>query len=148
MHAQHKRGFTVIIITTILGIYGIILHLKDGCFGQEPVAFVTDRQYSNITGLSEDHNCRVRIIYNLNSSGLLKIQNERKSRVREVCDMCRRNKTSMECDHVAEKIDYLHVRPEMYSHLLVNDKHKVKRLECDTVSISSNHHQLLPATWL
>ena len=67
--------------------------------------------------------CRAEVIYRLADSGLKKIQDERKSRLRDVCNMCRRNRTSMECNHVTMDEDYH--RRFMYTNLLVNDKHKV-----------------------
>ena len=67
--------------------------------------------------------CRVEAIYGFADSGLKKIQDERKSRLRDVCNMCRRNRTSMECNHVTMDEDYH--RRFVYTNLLVNDKHKV-----------------------
>ena len=57
------------------------------------------------------------------NSALKKIQNERKSRIRDVCDMCRRNRTSMECNHVT--MDEDSPRKVVYKNLIVDDKHKV-----------------------
>ena len=54
----------------------------------------------NIINLTDEPACTVSIIYNLSSSGLKEVQNERKSRIKEVCDTCRRNRVSTECNHV------------------------------------------------
>ena len=72
-------------------------------------------------GLARKSQCSVDVNYNL--FGLKKIQDERKSRIRNVCDMCRRNRTSMECNHITMDEDY-HSKI-VYKNLLVNDKHKV-----------------------
>ena len=68
--------------------------------------------------------CRVDVIYRLTDSGLKKIQDERKSRLRDICNMCCRNRMSMECNHVTTDEDYH--RRFVYTNLLVNDKHKVQ----------------------
>ena len=96
---------------------------------QEPIGLISNRVHShqyNISSLSEEPNCRVSIIYNLNNTRLKVIQEERKSKIKEVCDMCRTNRTSMECNHVALDADYHRDPPVMYNFLLVNDKHKVR----------------------
>ena len=67
--------------------------------------------------------CNVDAIYSLAESGLKKIQDERKSRLRNVCNMCSKNRTSMECNHVTMDEDFH--RRFVYTNLLVNDKHKV-----------------------
>ena len=67
--------------------------------------------------------CKVDILYDLTISGLRKIQDERKSRIKEVCDMCHRNRTSMECKHVTLDEDYH--KEIFYRNLIVDDKHKV-----------------------
>ena len=67
--------------------------------------------------------CKVDVINSLVVSGLKAIQNERKSRMREVCEMCRRNRSAMECNHLTMDED-AHKRI-MYKHFYVNDKHKV-----------------------
>ena len=79
----------------------------------------------NITSLTEEPTCAVRIIYNLSGSGLKEVQDERKSRIRDVCDICRRNRVSMECNHVTLDEDYHRGREDFYGNLVVNDKHKV-----------------------
>ena len=68
--------------------------------------------------------CKVNVTYDLRDSGLLEIQNERKSRIREVCEMCRRNRSSEECNHITMDEDE-HGRL-MYDNLIVDDKHKVR----------------------
>ena len=68
--------------------------------------------------------CRESLTYNLKESGLDKIQKQRKSTVKEVCKMCKRNKSSEECSHVSLQDDS-HF-PEMYENLIVDEKHKVK----------------------
>ena len=67
--------------------------------------------------------CKVGIVNNLTTSGVKKIQDERKSRTRDVCDMCRRNRTSMDCNHITLNEDYHN--NIMYDNLLVDDMHKV-----------------------
>ena len=47
-------------------------------------------------------------------------QDERKTKINEVCEMCRRNQSSMECHHVA-----MGPKGKMYGQFLVNEKHKV-----------------------
>ena len=74
-------------------------------------------------GLARKSQCSEDVNYNL--SGLKKIQDERKSRIRNVCEECRRNRTSMECSHVTMDKDY-HSKI-VYKNLLVNDKHKVSK---------------------
>ena len=140
MDAQPKRGLAVTLVLFIFGLTASISQLKDG-FNSKPIGFITNRVQShgyNITSLSEKPNCRVRIIDNLNSTDLKVIQDERKSRIKEVCDMCSRNRTPVECNHVTLDTDYhrdppvmynflhLHRDPSVYNHLLVNDKHKVR----------------------
>ena len=128
MDAQPKRGLAVTLILFIFGLTAIISQLNDG-FNSIPIGFITNRVQShgyNITSLSEETNCRVRIIYNLNNTRLKVIQDERKSKIKEVCDMCRTNRTSVECNSVALNEDYYRDPPVMYNFLLVNDKHKVR----------------------
>ena len=74
-------------------------------------------------GLARKSQCSVDLKYNLYC--WKKIQDERKSRIRNVCDMCRRNRTSMECNHVTMDEDYR--SKIVYKNLLVNDKHKVSK---------------------
>ena len=79
------------------------------------------RHFQNLTGKSE---CKIDVVDNLTTSGLKKIQNERKSRIRNVCDMCRRNRTSMECNHVT--LDEEQHDNSMYHNLLVDEIHQVR----------------------
>ena len=62
--------------------------------------------FEHFQNLNRKFACQVDVVNNLTTSGLNKIQNERKSRIRNVCDMCRRNRTSMECNHVTLDEDY------------------------------------------
>ena len=76
MDAQPKRGLAVTLILFIFGLTAIISQLNDG-FNSKPTGFITNRVQShgyNISSLSEETNCRVRIIYNLNSTDLKAIQ--------------------------------------------------------------------------
>ena len=42
------------------------------------------------------------VVYNLtNDSKLDRMNQKRKSRIRDVCEMCKRTRWSMECNHVA-----------------------------------------------
>ena len=67
--------------------------------------------------------CEVDVVYNLTTSGLKKIQNERKSRIRDVCEKCRSHRSWMECNHVAlDKDKHNNI---MYENLIVDDVHKV-----------------------
>ena len=119
MDGQPKRGLSVTLILFIFGLTAIISQLKDG-FNSKPIGYITNRVQShgyNITSLSEETNCRVRIIYNLNSTNLKAIQDERKCRMKEVCDMCRTNGTSMECNHVTLDADCHRDPPVMYNFL-------------------------------
>ena len=68
--------------------------------------------------------CREGLVYNLKESRLDKIQKERKSTVKEVCKMCRRNGSSTECNHVS--LDEDSHFPGMYENFYVDEKHKVK----------------------
>ena len=107
MDAQPKRGLAVTLILFSFGLTAIISQLKDG-FNSKPIGFITNCVQNHgynrsITSLSEKPNCRVRIIYNLNSTDLKAIQDERKSKIKEVCDMCSRNRTPVDCNHVLEK---------------------------------------------
>ena len=74
------------------------------------------------TGVT-DSTCEVNPVSSLENSVLNEIQNERKSRIREVCEMCRRNRSSMECNHLT--MDEDDNERIMYKNLLVDDKHKV-----------------------
>ena len=71
----------------------------------------------------DNRTCKLDVIHNLANSGLNKIQDERKSMIRNACEMCRRNRTSMECNHVTLDEDF--PRKIVYKNLLVDDKHKV-----------------------
>ena len=117
-----------LVVIMTFGITAIVWQLRYGLI-QEPIGLITNRvhrhQY-NISSLSEEPNCRVRIIYNLNSTDLKAIQDDKKSRIKEVCDMCRTNRTSLECNHVALDADYNRDPSVIYNFLLVNDKHKVR----------------------
>ena len=67
--------------------------------------------------------CKVDIVNNLTTSGLKKIQDERKSQVKKVCDICRRKRTSIDCNHITLNEDYHN--NIMYDGILVDDMHKV-----------------------
>ena len=72
---------------------------------------------------SEESKCDFKLVYNLNDTNLRKIQKERKRTMNKVCKMCRKDRFSMECNHVTQNEDkhsYL-----IYKNLLVDDKHKV-----------------------
>ena len=117
-----------LVVIMMFGITAFVWQLRHLLI-QEPIGFITNRVQSNqynITSLSKKLNCRVRIIYNLNNTRLKVIQDERKSKIKEVCDMCRTNRTSVECNSVALNEDYYRDPPVMYNFLLVNDKHKVR----------------------
>ena len=117
-----------LVVIMTFGITTIVWQLRYGLI-REPIGFITNlvqsHQY-NISSLSEAPNCKVRIIYNLNSTRLKVIQDERKSKIKEVSDMCSRNRTPVECNHVTLDADYHRDPPAMYNFLLVNDKHKVR----------------------
>ena len=84
---------------------------------------------SNIFGIhlktigNSSQDCRVNLVYNLTNTGLDVIQKERKKRIHKVCEMCRNNRSSMECNHITFDEDY-HTTL-MYKNLLVDDKNKV-----------------------
>ena len=85
------------------------------------------KYYTHVVISHTDHHkplkgCKV-YINNLIESRLSKIQNERKSRIREVCEMCRRNRSSMECNHLTMDEDYHNAT--IYKKLFVDDKHRV-----------------------
>ena len=133
MHALLKRRFAVqktIICIFGLGIFGLLLkneinpHVIIPKHTLNMIGNISQSHQQNIISLTEEPACVVRIIYNLSSSGLKEVQNERKSRIRDVCDMCRRNRTSIECNHVVLDEDYRD-REDFYGNLVVNDKHKV-----------------------
>ena len=134
MDTQPKKGFTVISIIAIFGLTTIIWQLGNELI-PEPVAFITNRVQSYVF---EEPNCKIQVIYNLSNSNLKQFQDERKSRIKEVCDMCRRNRSFVGCDHVAERVDYRHVRPDLYNHLLVNDKHKVRDYYSIRMTVEKN----------
>ena len=134
MNALLKRGFPVkriMICIFGLGTFGLLLQTEINphhIVTQNTLAIRKDTLQShkyNVTSLSQEANCRVRIIYNLNSSGLKEIQDERKSRIKDVCGMCRRNRSFVGCNHVALDKDYQD-RQDFYGNLVANDKHKVR----------------------
>ena len=80
-------------------------------------------------------------INNLLDSGLHKIQNERKSRIREVCEMCRRNGSSMECRHLTMDEDYHNA--SIYNKLFVDDKHKVSiKIRTKYCCVPNSNHRM------
>ena len=87
------------------------------------VKFRPKYQFGNIQNSTREFACKVGVVENLTSSGLRKIQKERKSRIKDVCDVCRRNRTSMECNHVTLDDDEHYTL--MYYDLLVDEMHKV-----------------------
>ena len=109
-------------IVTIFGIAVYINRLND------PTMHDTNRLVHRPKVIDKNgtnkESCRVEVIYRLADSELKKIQDDRKSRLRDVCIMCRRNRTSTECNHVTTDEDYH--RRFWYTNLLVNDKHKVQ----------------------
>ena len=134
MYALLKRRFSIqktVIFIFGLGIFGLLLkneknpHVIIPKHTLNMIGNISHSHQHNIISLTEEPACAVRIIYNLSSSGLKVIQNERKSRIRDVCDMCRRNRTSIECNHVVRDEDYHRDREDFYGNLVVNDKHKV-----------------------
>ena len=134
MNALLKRRFTAkkfIICIFGLATLGLLLQIKINPHHIVTQHTLTNRrdtsqshQY-NVTSLSQEPKCRVRIIYNLNSSGLKEVQDERESRIKDVCDMCRRNGSCVGCNHVALDKDYQD-RQDFYGNLVVDEKHKVK----------------------
>ena len=65
-----------LVVIMTFGITAIVWQLRYGLI-QEPIGLITNRVHShqyNISSLSEETNCRVRIIYNLNSTDLKAIQ--------------------------------------------------------------------------
>ena len=124
MGFRPKHGFAFTTVLALFGLAAISLQLRYGINQQHFTSHVQSYLY-NITGLSQKPNCRLHIIYNLSSSGLKEVQDERKSRIKDVCDMCRRNKSSAECTHVAPDTDYRRNLQIFYGNLLVDDKHKV-----------------------
>ena len=80
-------------------------------------------QFGKFQNFSRKSKCKVENVDNLTSSGLKKIQDQRKSRIRDICDMCRRNRTSMECNHVT--LDEDEHNNLMYRNLLVDEMHQV-----------------------
>ena len=89
----------------------------------------TKDKYISDLKIHKKHNkrgCDVQLITNLVESKLWEIQNERKSRIREVCEMCRRNRSSMECNHLTMDEDHLEDhKSNIYNKFYVSDKHKV-----------------------
>ena len=89
---------------------------------------VTTNKYNFLTINPEKHHkplqrCKTDIINNLVESSLWEIQKERKSRIREVCEMCRRNGSAMECNHLTMNGNYHSTK--IYNKIFVDDKHKV-----------------------
>ena len=60
------------------------------------------------------------------TSSSARIQDERLSRIRDVCEICEKNRVTEECNHVTMDSDY-HLK-YMYSNILVDEKHKVNGL--------------------
>ena len=84
-----------------------------------------------VGNLSHRTMCKVQMVSDLEKSGLKDIQDERKFRIKKVCEMCRRhgNSSSNECYHLALNGDhrrYADYRRKFYNNLLVDDKHKVR----------------------
>ena len=134
MHALLKRRFAVkktVICIFGLGIFSLLLkneinpHVINPKHTLNMIGNISQSHQYNIISLTEEPACAVRIIDNLSSSGLKEIQDERKSHVKKVCDMCQRNRTSIECNHVVLDEDYHRDREDFYGNLVVNDKHKV-----------------------
>ena len=72
-----------------------------------------------------DSTCKVNPVSSLENSVLNEIQNERKSRIHEVCEMCLRNRSAMECNHLT--MDEDEHKANIYTKLIVDEKHKVKK---------------------
>ena len=90
----------------------MIYQLKD--------SYLPKKNFQNVTASQHyirNPRCNVKLIRYLNGSGLEKIQQERKSRIKQVCDKCHRNRTSMECDHLT--MDEDHHNEIMYDNLIV-----------------------------
>ena len=105
MHALLKRRFAVkktVICIFGLGIFSLLLKNEINPDVINPkhtlnmIGNISQSYQYNIINLTEEPACAVRIIYNLSSSGLKEVQNGRKSRIKEVCDTCRRNRVSTE----------------------------------------------------
>ena len=126
MNAQNRTTFCSIVILTVFG--GTVINwLTDGYSRNIHRDNLIPRQRDNgklhTYSLPGINKCKIDVLHNLNNSPLKKVQNERKSRIRDVCNMCQRNRTSMECNHVTMDEDYH--KKIIYENLIVDDKHKV-----------------------
>ena len=91
-------------IVTIFGIAVFINRLIDPTI-QDTNRLVHRPKVIDKNGPKKE-SCRMEVVYSLADSGLKKTQDERKSRLTNVCNVCRRNRTSMECNHVTTNEDY------------------------------------------
>ena len=108
--------FSIGVLITFVII--VIYQLQDSFLPKTILHNVASHQF-----YIRDRKCNVKIIRYLNGSGLKNIQDDRKSRIRNVCDMCRANRTSVECNHLTTDEDYHN--EIMYENLIVDDKHEV-----------------------
>ena len=87
---------------------------------------------TEVNKFSDQAICAVQIVYDLNSSCLKDMQQERKFRIKKVCEMCHHdNMSSMDCNHLTLNEDYRLYKDyarKFYNTLLVDDKHKVRTL--------------------
>ena len=124
-----RRNLTIVIIVALLG-FGVIykdtkLYTQQLTMSSWPKGFLSDRseQGMNTNKSQQSFGCNVHVVSDISNSGLEKIQKERKSRIKKVCDMCRKNRSSMECNHVTMGGDYR--GKIMYQNLIADEKHKV-----------------------
>ena len=118
----------VILMAVFAPIYhSNILHLENTLYTQQDTElktkFIPKQILGHFQNLTQKYKCRVNIVDNLTTSGLNAIQNERKSRIKDVCEQCRRNRTSMECNHITLNED--EHDNFMYHNILVDDMHQV-----------------------
>ena len=120
-------------VFVVVGCLAVMLFVEES-INQGKCSFMDDRppkispqwQKPIVDSRLNKSECREGVIYNLTGTELDKIQKERKSDVQEVCNMCKRNRSSLECSHITLDEDD-HV-PEMYDNLIVDDKHKVRKV--------------------
>ena len=117
---KRQTCFRRSVCSTVLITLGMIViyQFQDSYVSKVIFQNVTSSQY-----YIRSAQCNVKLTRYLNGSGLEKIQQERKSRIKQVCDKCRRNRTSMECNHLT--MDEDHHNEIMYDNFIVDDKHEV-----------------------
>ena len=129
-----RRGVVAgIVIMSVMDVIVVIYYSRKFHEGNTKRTATTtnfrpDREF-NFYHVTQKSACQVDVVSNLTGSGLKRIQKERKSRIKDVCDMCRMNRTSMECNHVTLDEDYHN--NNMYDSILVDDIHEVS----DSLSI-------------